>query len=91
MTITWDIPVDQKPGMYKITYNCDHKSLFGGISSVTGSTQWFQVLASNKKLDKLRQKNRIFGKKMENNVKKNYFEKMFSKFRNNRKTESNAL
>ncbi|XP_053390202.1 uncharacterized protein LOC123563648 [Mercenaria mercenaria] len=79
VTIIWDIPADQKPGMYKITYNCDHKSIFGGVSSVTGSTEWFQVIASKAKLDKLRLKNKMFQKKKENDIQKSGFGKLFSK------------
>jgi hypothetical protein len=80
ITILWDIPAGQKPGMYKITYNCDHKSIFSGVSSVTGSTEWFQVVASRAKLDKLQQKNKLLNKKKENEIKKG-FKKTFSKLK----------
>ncbi|XP_060552761.1 uncharacterized protein LOC132714046 [Ruditapes philippinarum] len=80
ITILWDIPVGQKPGMYKITYNCDHKSIFSGVSSVTGSTEWFQVVASRAKLDKFQQKNKLLNKKKENEIKKG-FKKTLSKLK----------
>ena len=90
ITILWDIPVGQKPGMYRITYNCDHKSIFSGVSSVTGNTEWFQVVASTAKLDKLRMKNKLLNKKKENEIKKG-FQKAFSKFQSGNFKEQNNV
>ena len=59
MDIQWDIPVDQKPGMYMIKYHGDSKAfLKEEIDPFTGATQPFTVSAgpakkaSLKKLDK---------------------------------------
>lgn len=46
--ISWDIPLDAKPGDYVITHYGDWKSAFGGtITSFSGTTRKFKVVSSN--------------------------------------------
>lgn len=87
-TIIWDIPADQKPGMYRVTYNCDHKSIISGVSTTSGSTEWFQVVASKAKMDKLFEKNNF--KLNGNTVKKDHFRNLFTDLIKSKKGNSFA-
>ncbi|XP_052762808.1 neutral ceramidase B-like [Mya arenaria] len=56
VTIYWDIPSYQKPGMYRVSYFCDHKELGGGIQSAQGTSSTFKVTNSQEKMAMLNKK-----------------------------------
>ncbi|WP_078591537.1 neutral/alkaline ceramidase [Streptomyces megasporus] len=44
VTVTWDVPADVEPGIYRIRYHGDAKPLVGAVRSFTGTTRAFTVL-----------------------------------------------
>ncbi|MGH3647235.1 MAG: neutral/alkaline ceramidase [Micromonosporaceae bacterium] len=44
VTVSWDIPAGAAPGKYRIRYHGDAKSLFGRITSFTGTSGAFTVI-----------------------------------------------
>ncbi|MGZ4559685.1 MAG: neutral/alkaline non-lysosomal ceramidase C-terminal domain-containing protein [Mycobacteriaceae bacterium] len=43
ITITWDIPPEATPGVYRITYSGDAKDLVGTLTPFTGASRTFTV------------------------------------------------
>jgi len=56
VTIFWDIPANQTPGSYRITYYCDHRELGGQVKSAQGSSKTFKVTTSQEKVEFLNNK-----------------------------------
>lgn len=42
--ITWDIPADVLPGVYRITYFGHSRNIFGSVSAFQGVTRTFTVV-----------------------------------------------
>ena len=42
-TVLWDIPLDTKPGLYRIRYFGDHKNIIGKIQEFEGASREFKV------------------------------------------------